>query len=111
MTFTEIFTESDENNPKTPKTPKDSKTNNSTFDQTGLKPVAEKWLKKKFGDRFEFVHTPNLVDSGESKTYHCSQDNKNFTIVGRKYETEVTNPVNKVAYKILPAEEEEEEAF
>ena len=103
MTFIEIFTEANAENAENAE--------KSTFDQTGYKSAAEKWLSNKFGSRFEFVHTPNLSDSGESKTYHCSHDNKNFTIVGRRYDTEETNPINKVAYKILPAEEEEEEAF
>jgi len=76
------------------------------FNQEDYKPQALKWLKNKFGDKFEFIHKPNL--SNADKTYHCSEDQKQFSIAGRKYDTNGDDRPDTVAYKILPAEDSEE---
>ena len=74
------------------------------FEQKDLKASAEKWLKQKFGDEYEFVHKPNLTDG--DKTYHCSIDGKQFSISGRKYDTDGDGSPDTVGYKIINSEEE-----
>ncbi len=76
------------------------------FNQNEYKAAAEKWLKNKFGDKFDFIHKENLSDA--DKTYHCSEGGKQFSIAGRKYDTSGDDKADTVAYKILPAEEEDE---
>ncbi len=77
------------------------------FDQEKLKSSAEKWLRQKFGDEYEFVFTPKLKDG--DKTYHASINGKQFSITGRKYDTDGDGIADSVAYKIEDSNEEEPE--
>ena len=80
------------------------------FDQAPLVPLAMKWLKNKFvssQNTMEFIHKPNLNDDGNKK-YDVSVDGKHFSIVGRKHETEYSNPVNSIIFKIISSENEDE---
>ncbi len=76
------------------------------FDQTPLVPLAMKWLKKKFGDKHEFIHKPKLSD-GSNKKFDVSEGGKTFTIVGRKHKTEIENPKDTVIFRIEPDEDPE----
>jgi len=78
----------------------------SSFDQKPLVPLAMKWLKKKFGDEFEFKHKANLSEIG--KTYYASIDGKEFGIAGKKYDTTGDGDADTVLFKILPDEEEDQ---
>jgi len=82
---------------------------NESFDQQKYKKKAEKWLKRKFGKMYNFVHKPNLKD--HDKTYHCSIDGVEFSIQGRKYDTTDDGVPDTVAYRIASAEEDNEEGF
>ena len=77
------------------------------FNQDKYKAKAHKWLKRRFGKSYNFVHKPNLADY--DKTYHCSIDGVEFSIKGRKYDTTDDGVPDTVAYKIVSAEEEKEE--
>ncbi len=68
---------------------------------------ALKWLKLKFKDKYKFKHQPNLEDY--DKSYNCSIDDKEFTIRGRKYDTDGDGTPDTVLFKISPAEVEHEE--
>ena len=76
----------------------------SGFDQTKLKSKALKWLKAKWTDSYDFIHKPNLTDG--DKTFHVSQDGEQFSIVGRRYDSNGDGEKNSVAFKIVPAETE-----
>jgi hypothetical protein len=77
------------------------------FNQNEYKPAALKWLNNRFGSENEFIHKPNLTDSGGNKYFDVSIDGKTFTIVGRKHESETENPKNTIIFKITPDEDEE----
>jgi hypothetical protein len=74
------------------------------FDQNVFSASAIKWLKDKFGEKYEFIHKPNLSD-GDNKHFNASQDGKQFTIIARKHNTEYTNPKDTIIFKIEPDEE------
>ena len=77
-----------------------------SFDQSKLKAKALKWLKAKWEDQYEFIHKPNLADA--DKTFHVSQEGEQFSIAGRKYDSNGDGEKNAVAFKIIPAEQEPE---
>ncbi len=76
-------------------------------DQNEYLPSALKWLKSKFGDKYTFKHTPKLNDI--DKTYSASIDGKEFTIAGKKYDTDSDGKIDTVAFKIIIDLEKEEE--
>ena len=58
------------------------------FNQDEYLPAAMKWLNDKFANKnLEFIHKPNLIET-DGKLYHCSQNGKQFSIYGRKHDTE-----------------------
>ena len=83
---------------------KEDKDKPQAFDQSKLKSAALKWLKAKWEDNYEFIHKPNLMDA--DKTFHVSQDGEQFSIAGRKYDSNGDGEKNAVAFKIIPAEQE-----
>ena len=76
------------------------------FDQTKYVSAAEKWLKAKFKDKYEFVHKANLADP--TKTYYVSVDGKHFGISGKKFDTTGDDELDTICYKIIPDEDEPE---
>jgi len=74
------------------------------FDQSKYVASAEKWLKGKFKDQYEFVHKPLLSDS--DKTYYVSVDGKHFGIAGKKFDTTGDDELDTICYKIIADEDE-----
>jgi hypothetical protein len=74
------------------------------FDQTQFVELAKKWLKKRFGDMFEFKHNPKLNVPG-MKSYNVSIEGKEFIITGKAFDTSADGKVDTVLFKIEPVEE------
>jgi hypothetical protein len=82
----------------------EEETKEAEFNQEAFVSSAMKWLKDKFGEKYEFIHKPKL-SNGNNKYFNASQDGKQFTIVARKHNTEYTNPKDTIIFKIEPDEE------
>ena len=70
---------------------------------------ALKWLKNKFGDKYNFKHSPSL--NNIDKSYAVSIDGKEFTIVGKKYDTNGDGEKDTVLFKIIIDEEKDQNEF